>query len=177
RSYGDVRTAACAASQAPGVTGRYFSTNDGERSVTLENRIFALGGGVDAAAEIAGAEQLALALGLHRVRGPDLLDQGRPHGAADPLDGQRSGRGDLRGQAPRAVTHGARIDQPVEQSGGHGFGTFYPAAGVEEIESSLLTDHPRQRGRDAEALVDAEPGEVEPEPRGRLADAEVGAER
>ena len=58
-----------------------------------------------------------------------------------------------------------------------GFLAAHVAAGVHQLERPLLPDHRGQRHRDAEALVEAEPGEVAAEAGLGRGDAEVGRER
>ena len=63
------------------------------------------------------------------------------------------------------------------QPDGERLGALRLAAGVHQLERALLADDRGQRDRDAEALVEAELGEVAAEAGVGRGDAEVGRER
>ena len=82
---------------------------------------------------------------------------------------------------PRTPSAAARSssagDEPVGEADAQRFVAPHVGGGVHELERVLLTDDGGQRHRDAEALVEAEAGEVAAEAGLGGGDAEVGRER
>ena len=99
------------------------------------------------------------------------------HGLADREHGQRGRRRDLRRERVRGAAQLVGRDEAVGETDAQRLLAAHVGGGVHELERALLADHRGQRHRDAESLVEPEPGEVAAEPGLGAGDAEVGRER
>ena len=118
-----------------------------------------------------------LLLVLAGRRRADAVGELAAHRLADRQDRERARRRDLARELARRVAQVLGAGETVAQPDGERFGALRLAAGVHQLERALLADDRGQRHRDAEALVEAELGEVAAEAGVRGGHAEVGRER
>ena len=103
----------------------------------------------------------AVLLGLLAVgRGADACRQVASHRLADAGHRERRRRRDLGGQRAAPRRRCRRLHEPVEQADAVGLLAAEPRARVQHLEGPLLADDGGQRDGEAEAVVEAEAGEV-----------------
>ena len=112
-----------------------------------------------------------------RGRGAYPVGEVATHRLPDREQRERRRRRDLRRERVRGRSQLVGGDQPVGEADAQRLFATHVDRGVHELERVLLTDDGGQRGRDAEALVEAELGEVAGEAGLGRRDPEVGGER